>query len=254
MNSHIPTSPSFFSRLRLPALFLCCALAGMGSSRVWAQVDGGHGEVAGGVGKGFFEKWLGIEDDLLWTGRLAYHPNLHWGLELQVERVQSHDALDDEGGRAHFTFWGLGGIVPLRPTRALSPYLSLSLGVATLDLAHTTHHSAAVGLGAGAQWHFQRNWALFGEFKDDLAQFRGNTTHQILFSAGLRFAFGFGGDDQDGDGVTNAYDRCPDTPQGAVVDERGCSSDQDADGVADGIDRCPDTPIGTPVDAKGCPR
>ncbi len=59
--------------------------------------------------------------------------------------------------------------------------------------------------------------------------------------------------DDDGDGVPNSKDRCPDTVRGALVDARGCPTDLDGDGVPDGIDRCPGTPKGTPVDAFGCP-
>jgi outer membrane protein with beta-barrel domain/thrombospondin type 3 repeat protein len=59
--------------------------------------------------------------------------------------------------------------------------------------------------------------------------------------------------DDDGDGVPNGKDRCPDTARGALVDQRGCPTDLDGDGVPDGLDRCPGTPKGTPVDAFGCP-
>jgi outer membrane protein OmpA-like peptidoglycan-associated protein len=59
--------------------------------------------------------------------------------------------------------------------------------------------------------------------------------------------------DSDGDGVFNGIDACPGTPHGASVDSRGCPSDADRDGVPDGIDQCPDTPRGASVDAKGCP-
>lgn len=60
------------------------------------------------------------------------------------------------------------------------------------------------------------------------------------------------GPDNDGDGVNNRRDRCPDTPRGALADEQGCPSDFDGDGVFDGIDRCPATPKGTTVDPIGC--
>ena len=60
--------------------------------------------------------------------------------------------------------------------------------------------------------------------------------------------------DNDGDGVQNNRDRCPDTPSGAQVDARGCPSDEDGDGVANGIDRCPGTAAGSAVDATGCPK
>ena len=59
--------------------------------------------------------------------------------------------------------------------------------------------------------------------------------------------------DRDGDGVADRFDKCPDTPCCATVDEYGCPSDSDGDGVYDGIDRCPNTPAGTEVDKNGCP-
>jgi OmpA-OmpF porin, OOP family len=62
-----------------------------------------------------------------------------------------------------------------------------------------------------------------------------------------------GSKDSDGDGVVDKKDKCPATPQGAVVDADGCPVDTDADGVPDGIDLCASTPKGWPVDAKGCP-
>ncbi|NDJ75230.1 MAG: hypothetical protein GYB65_03135, partial [Chloroflexi bacterium] len=57
--------------------------------------------------------------------------------------------------------------------------------------------------------------------------------------------------DQDGDGVDDGSDQCPDTPAGATVDANGCPSDSDNDGVLDGIDQCPDQP--GPAENQGCP-
>src|SRR5262249_32059647 len=54
-------------------------------------------------------------------------------------------------------------------------------------------------------------------------------------------------------GVFDGLDTCPNTPKGAVVDEKGCPKDADGDGVPDGIDTCPDTGPGLKVDEKGCP-
>ena len=59
--------------------------------------------------------------------------------------------------------------------------------------------------------------------------------------------------DSDGDGIADKYDKCPNTPAGAVVDKVGCPIDSDKDGVPDGIDKCPSTPAGATVDAVGCP-
>ncbi len=60
--------------------------------------------------------------------------------------------------------------------------------------------------------------------------------------------------DSDGDGVCDGRDRCPNTPAGCPVDENGCPLDEDGDGVCDGLDNCPGTPAGCWVDAKGCPK
>lgn len=67
------------------------------------------------------------------------------------------------------------------------------------------------------------------------------------------FAFGGPPRDADHDHVANRRDRCPDTPQGAVVDPNGCPVDTDTDKVFDGLDACPGTPSGAVVDEKGCP-
>jgi len=58
--------------------------------------------------------------------------------------------------------------------------------------------------------------------------------------------------DSDGDGVIDANDECPDTPEGAPVNDAGCALDSDGDGVGDAEDACPNTPEGTAVDADGC--
>lgn len=72
-------------------------------------------------------------------------------------------------------------------------------------------------------------------------------------------SFGLGGakitdNDEDGDGVPDRADRCPNTPRGAKVDADGCPKDSDGDGVWDGIDECPGTPKGARVDSRGCPK
>jgi OOP family OmpA-OmpF porin len=59
--------------------------------------------------------------------------------------------------------------------------------------------------------------------------------------------------DDDGDGVANSQDRCPNTPRGAKVDAKGCPIDSDGDGVYDYLDKCPNTPRGLAVDNRGCP-
>ena len=58
-------------------------------------------------------------------------------------------------------------------------------------------------------------------------------------------------EDQDGDGVFDFWDKCPDTPPGVEVDEHGCPIDSDGDGVPDYLDLEPNTPAGAFVDEQG---
>ena len=58
--------------------------------------------------------------------------------------------------------------------------------------------------------------------------------------------------DEDGDGVPDLLDRCPNTPSGSgAVDEFGCSLDTDGDGVFDYADQEPNTDPSLNVDANG---
>ena len=63
--------------------------------------------------------------------------------------------------------------------------------------------------------------------------------------------------DDDGDGVNNDDDKCPNTPEGVKVDATGCPVDSDNDGVADYKDKCPNNTaeeISKGVNADGCPK
>ncbi|WP_139956116.1 OmpA family protein [Flavicella sediminum] len=60
-----------------------------------------------------------------------------------------------------------------------------------------------------------------------------------------------GGEDTDGDGVADAFDKEPNTPVGALVYGNGVSVDTDKDGVADYMDDCP-LKFGS-ADRNGCP-
>lgn len=59
--------------------------------------------------------------------------------------------------------------------------------------------------------------------------------------------------DEDGDGVEDAKDKCPHTSANVSVDANGCPTDEDGDKIPDYLDKCAATPKGTPVDSIGCP-
>ena len=58
--------------------------------------------------------------------------------------------------------------------------------------------------------------------------------------------------DQDGDGVSDKHDLCPQSNQQQRVDPRGCEFDSDGDGVVDAVDQCPASAAGIPVSIRGC--
>ena len=57
--------------------------------------------------------------------------------------------------------------------------------------------------------------------------------------------------DDDNDGVSNAFDQEPDTPEGCPVDTRGMTLDSDMDGFPDCDDKEPFSPPGYPIDDNG---
>lgn len=58
-------------------------------------------------------------------------------------------------------------------------------------------------------------------------------------------------DDSDEDGIPDLYDKEPDTPEGAIVDNQGRTLDSDGDGFPDSEDGQPFTPKGCNVDNRG---
>jgi len=59
--------------------------------------------------------------------------------------------------------------------------------------------------------------------------------------------------DEDGDGVIDRKDLCPNTGRNMAVNARGCPVDEDQDGVLNIVDMCPGTPVDVVVGRDGCP-
>jgi OOP family OmpA-OmpF porin len=110
-------------------------------------------------------------------------------------------------------------------------------------------HSYRLSERGRLRWEFRGDHVFVGDeeefVEDDITQF------EFLIGAGA--VFGGSSGDEDGDGVSDDIDDCPDTPKHWPVDGRGCPLDSDDDGVPDGADSCPNTPHGALVDKKGCP-
>lgn len=112
-------------------------------------------------------------------------------------------------------------------------------------------------VGFGLKAHIVRNvdflmqGAYYFAQTDYLDNFKAGVQNDGFWSLTLGFQFNFqkkpdasttGGEgivasiinaDEDSDGVKNIDDKCPFTPEGAKVDEKGCPLDSDGDGVND---------------------
>lgn len=92
--------------------------------------------------------------------------------------------------------------------------------------------------------HFTMNFDLFSEKKsytiEKMFADLDNFDYEVLLA------------DQDGDGVLDVMDLCPDTPEGVRTDSiAGCPFDADKDGIYDYMDEEANTPEGATIDDKG---
>jgi outer membrane protein OmpA-like peptidoglycan-associated protein len=109
--------------------------------------------------------------------------------------------------------------------------------------------------GLGAKYYYKPSTALYLDlgYLNGIDAKRGkDNVKDNIFKGTIGMEFDFGKvKDADMDGVSDKKDKCPDTPTGVAVDEKGCPVDTDGDGVADYIDDCP-TVAGL-TSLKGCP-
>jgi OOP family OmpA-OmpF porin len=153
----------------------------------------------------------------------------------------------------------------LGPETRLNPYLIGGIGfMSTSSNFARAENSTLINLGAGVLWQFGNSpMSLRLEYRGRFEVFNTLTYTDQIASLGVQWAFGrekaalpvppseVDGDD-DGDGVLNSRDACPDTPAGQIVGTNGCPLDTDEDGVIDSLDQCPYTVQGVRVDDNGC--
>lgn len=151
------------------------------------------------------------------------------------------------------------------------PYLGLGVGGMRHNGPVESGSDAVMNLAAGLTKEITDKVKLRTELKYRLENsddtFTGEDTFgDFLFGAGLSIAFGEAKQqtthtelveqapqlDGDHDGISDADDRCPNSPAGARVDATGCDGDDDNDGVANSKDACPHTKAGAVVGDDGC--
>lgn len=159
----------------------------------------------------------------------------------------------------------VNALFSLGPETRLNPYLIGGIGfMSTSSNFARAENSTLINLGAGVLWQFGNSpMSLRLEYRGRFEVFNTITYTDQIASLGLQWAFGrekaalpvpppeVDGDD-DGDGVLNSRDACPNTPAGQIIGTNGCPLDTDEDGVIDSIDQCPYTVQGVRVDENGC--
>jgi outer membrane protein OmpA-like peptidoglycan-associated protein len=155
---------------------------------------------------------------------------------------------------------GAGLILTPRHSAWTLPYIYGGLGRVKVDRDGfaSAKSAGAFHVGVGALFRAGERLGIRLDardvsYKQDDGPGRPTRVNEFQISTGVTGFFLGRARDTDVDGVPNKKDRCPETPQGSVVDASGCPLDSDGDKIFDGLDKCEGTPAGAIVDASGCP-
>lgn len=180
-------------------------------------------------------------------------PNAHEAIEIQRDYTYESDIRklnEDELGVYPERSWAIP--VGVGATLNLTDHLQLRLG-AEMFFTFTNHIDGVTEESSGnRQGSSQNDWFLYtnaGISYNFEMQKSEKRKHDPVFADPEMLAQAY--DDEDADGVSDFFDRCPNTPAGVQIDEYGCPVDTDGDGVPDYLDDEPDTPKDAFVDADG---
>jgi OOP family OmpA-OmpF porin len=176
------------------------------------------------------------------------------------------------------------------PSWGMRPFLLANLNAHTIDFLGETLDGGGVALGGGLFIPMSKRWDLRVEsrYNLDFISKEGIVPEDTFYvwtaTVGARAKFGADPGDDDGDGVLDRKDKCPEHPARACRCTRmaarstsirtacpitstsaltprparrstpsGCPFDSDGDGIPDHLDQCPGTPTGVRVDSKRLP-
>jgi len=195
------------------------------------------------------------DDDFHYGIGFGYHASQHFSFE--VNGLWG-DFDGDAGKTLHQSAYSLDGLVVFGRENNVSPYLTFGGGYLNNNFNGPSNWAgpmAQIGLGlmmdAGdgnfvfqfrPEVKYRMDWPDSPHGKDDAGD--------ILVNLG--FVFNFGGSRSAPPPVTQAPPPAPPPPPEPAPPPPP-PMDSDGDGVPDGADRCPGTPRGVVVDEKGCP-
>ncbi|MCX6307233.1 MAG: OmpA family protein [Bacteroidetes bacterium] len=250
---------------KLVLLCICLAFASIINAQTedkkWnIGLHGGITQYAGDLGTDFYkfdQSWYGFGG----ISVSRYIVN-HFDINLLITKGTFGYNRNSEYFNSGFTSALLNFRFNLLSTRnAVNPFIFVGGGIMVFDkdleISPTKIDFAAPSFGGGINFRFGKtiNLSLQETFiystsdKRDGVSARENDFY-LLHTVGLTFNFGKK-KDADKDGVSDRYDKCPDTPFKVAVDKFGCPLDKDNDGVADYLDECPD--VAGLSTLKGCP-
>lgn len=220
----------------------------------------------------YFDDKRSLDESATYGFGVEYRFLPNWAIEgvysqANADHKYSNGDSDFEEVRVDGTYYFAG------PEETWNPYVSIGAGHADfgedssrMGTAGSNHDETRVNVGTGVRYNVTDSFSLRG----DLREFHGidESTFDTQVSLGFSLAFARTTTDPepvsvpvlvpakpvdtDNDGVVDAKDACPTTPQGAKVNSRGCELDSDNDGVVNSADQCPNTTAGADVDATGC--
>ncbi len=183
----------------------------------------------------------------------------YFGIEAEANYSNLDVSNLPSGNQYERTTLGLNLVQYLaRDTVLIRPFLLLNGNAHNIDFLDESLSGLGVGAGGGALMKLGDHWDARLDVRYNLDFINGEGVVQddtfYIWSTALGLSYKFGGNpyDQDGDGVPDSRDKCPDTPAGVAVYSDGCPTDLDQDGVPDYLDKCPNTPKGTLVGPDGC--
>jgi len=251
--------------MRAKVLTMLATLCLIAAPAVAGHGEKGDWEFGPYAGVGLLDSYDVVNPDngALYGARVGYYFTPHISLEGSYQLLSTEVTFRSGGSAveadADLTALRLNFLWNFRAGENFRPFITAGFGREKIDIDDGGNSSDnGFNAGTGVRWFLTDHFGLRLDARWISVDVGGEADARpsnLEGAFGVLWAFGGGPPpDSDGDGVPDRKDKCPNTPKGAKVDEKGCPSDSDGDGVYDGLDKCPDTPKGWPVDASGCPK